>query len=283
MSKKNKKEKDKKKRKKQPRTEPRVNNQEVSVESSETVLAMQMPVAAAAVPSPTISLILPVNGPITQYFGENPPFYAKWGYQGHNGVDFGVMNGTPVVASADGKVDRVAFENGGYGNYVRISHANGYYLTYYAHLQEAAISVGKQVKAGEVIGYSNNTGASTGPHLHWGVSIPSKPNPGFKTYYDPLQYVGGINGSPSTGGEITIPVQGGITSFDLSGLKLKVSVEQLNVRSGPSVSFPIVTTVKQGSILEPEALGSNAEVWIKVKEGWCAALYNGMIHVEKGE
>ena len=273
------KEREKRKLKRLRKLEALVNELGTGVEGAGMDLVLQMPQPAAA-PAPLISLILPLNGPITQYFGENPPFYAKWGYQGHNGVDFGVMNGTPVLASADGKVDRVSFENGGYGNYVRISHANGYFLTYYAHLQEAAVSTGKAVKAGEIIGYSNNTGASTGPHLHWGISIPSKANPGFKTYYDPLQFVGA--GGVVTGGGVTpTPVEGGVPSIQIAGVKLLVTVEQLNVRSGPSVSFPIVSALKQGAILEPETLGSNAELWIKTKDGWCAALYNGMVHVEQ--
>lgn len=62
-----------------------------------------------------IKLIVPVNGPITQLFGENPEIYKKWGFPGHNGIDYGIPNGTLVGAA-------VAFENGGYGNYVKLSH-----------------------------------------------------------------------------------------------------------------------------------------------------------------
>ena len=66
-----------------------------------------------------IHLLFPVVGPITPLFGKNPQFYAKWGYAGHNGVDFGIPNGTPVIAAADGKVDKVTFEEGGYGKYIK--------------------------------------------------------------------------------------------------------------------------------------------------------------------
>ena len=46
-----------------------------------------------------IKLIVPVIGPLTQLFGENPEIYKKWGYAGHNGVDYGIPNGTPVGAA----------------------------------------------------------------------------------------------------------------------------------------------------------------------------------------
>jgi murein DD-endopeptidase MepM/ murein hydrolase activator NlpD len=119
-----------------------------------------------------ISLIFPVQGSITQYFGENPGFYAQWGYPGHNGVDFGIPDGTPVVAAAAGTVEKVGFENGGYGNYVKLNH--GAFQTYYAHLQGAAVGAGQKVQQGTVVGFSNNTGASTGPHLHFGLKVPGQ-------------------------------------------------------------------------------------------------------------
>jgi murein DD-endopeptidase MepM/ murein hydrolase activator NlpD len=151
-----------------------------------------------------IKLIVPVNGPITQLFGENPAVYKKWGYAGHNGVDYGIPNGTPVLAAAAGTVELVSFENGGYGNYVKLSHSDGTdkFSTYYAHLASAAVAAGAKVKAGAVIGYSNNTGASTGPHLHFGLKIAGK-NPPYKDYVDPLPYItaGGQTSPGGTAGE----------------------------------------------------------------------------------
>jgi len=128
-----------------------------------------------------IELESPVNGPITQLFGENPDVYRKWGFPGHNGIDYGVPNGTPVKAAAAGVVAAVAFENGGFGNYVKLSHKDGSveYYTYYAHLATTMVVAGQKVKAGTMLGTSNNTGASTGPHLHFGLKIPGK-NPAYK-------------------------------------------------------------------------------------------------------
>ena len=136
-----------------------------------------------------IKLIVPVNGPITELFGENPEIYKKWGFPGHNGIDYGIPNGTPVGAAVAGTVAAVACENGGYGNYVKLSHTDGSkpYFTYYAHLANAAVSPGQKVKAGTIVGFSNNTGASTGPHLHFGVKIEGQ-NQAYKGYVDPMPF-----------------------------------------------------------------------------------------------
>ena len=89
---------------------------------------------------------------------------------GHNGVDFGTPRGTPVHASANGTVIIVRNSgwNGGYGNYVVITHPNGT-QTLYAHLTNAIVSSGQSVTQGQIIGYSGNTGKSTGAHLHFEV------------------------------------------------------------------------------------------------------------------
>jgi LysM repeat protein len=92
------------------------------------------------------------------------------GVHGYNGVDLGAKNGTSVYASADGTVIVAkggGGYNGGYGNYLVISHANGT-QTLYAHLSSLAVS-GGSVSQGDLIGYVGNTGRSTGFHLHFEV------------------------------------------------------------------------------------------------------------------
>lgn len=93
----------------------------------------------------------------------------------HKGTDFAAPSGTPVYAAGHGTVER-ASRYGGYGNYVRIKHANGY-KTAYAHLRRygPGIKSGRRVRQGDVIGYVGSTGASTGPHLHYEVYIKGKP------------------------------------------------------------------------------------------------------------
>lgn len=85
----------------------------------------------------------------------------------HHGIDYAAPYGTPVYAVADGEVIFAGWK-GGYGNFVKIKHKNGY-ITGYGHLRRIAsfIRKGKRVKQGEIIGFVGSTGLSTGPHLHF--------------------------------------------------------------------------------------------------------------------
>ena len=92
----------------------------------------------------------------------------------HKGTDFAARTGTPVYAAGNGVIER-ASRYGGYGNYVRIRHANGY-KTAYAHLSRygRGAKKGRRVRQGDIIGYVGSTGASTGPHLHYEVMVGGK-------------------------------------------------------------------------------------------------------------
>ncbi len=89
----------------------------------------------------------------------------------HSGVDWAAPIGTPIMASGDGTIE-IAERHGGYGNYVRIRHANGY-KTAYGHMLRFAEGVarGVKVRQGQIIGYLGNTGMSTGPHVHYEVLV----------------------------------------------------------------------------------------------------------------
>ena len=121
------------------------------------------------------------NVRVTGEWANGPAFYAQFGMKGHNGIDLGMATGTPVYASDDGVIQ---FEGWGQNNSwmgtpagicVLIRHAWGY--TGYAHLSNTVINNGQAVSRGQLIGHSGNTGASTGPHLHW-ETLP--PNPDFR-------------------------------------------------------------------------------------------------------
>lgn len=87
--------------------------------------------------------------------------------RGHTGIDYRANVGTPVRAAASGVVILLSTGwSGGYGNEIVISHGGGV-ATRYAHLSRFNVSTGQTVSQGEVIGYSGNTGRSTGPHLHF--------------------------------------------------------------------------------------------------------------------
>ena len=113
---------------------------------------------------------------------QHPPLAKLWisGYTfgpGHPGVDFGCPNGTPVFACHNGKVITAGWSNAGYGLYIVIK--GGDWWTLYAHLQELRVVQGQNVVAGQVIALSNNTGNSTGPHLHFEVKYKGR-------YVDPM-------------------------------------------------------------------------------------------------
>jgi murein DD-endopeptidase MepM/ murein hydrolase activator NlpD len=89
----------------------------------------------------------------------------------HTGVDWAAPSGTPILAAGDGTVEQVG-RQGGYGNYVRIRHANGF-STAYGHMLRFAPGVepGVTVKQGQIIGFVGSTGMSTGPHCHFEVLV----------------------------------------------------------------------------------------------------------------
>ncbi|MCK6462719.1 MAG: peptidoglycan DD-metalloendopeptidase family protein [Candidatus Pacebacteria bacterium] len=116
------------------------------------------------------------------YRGGSGPSYAGYymkpiaggvksqGLHGYNGVDLANSCGTPVLASASGDViiSKAAGWNGGYGNYIVVSHSNGT-QTLYSHLSTNIVYPGWRVSQGQVIGYVGSTGKSTGCHLHFEV------------------------------------------------------------------------------------------------------------------
>jgi murein DD-endopeptidase MepM/ murein hydrolase activator NlpD len=89
----------------------------------------------------------------------------------HTGVDWATAYGTPIFASGNGVVE-VAGVEGGYGNYVKLKHNNGY-ETAYGHMSAFAkgLEPGKRVRQGQVIGFVGSTGQSTGPHVHYEILV----------------------------------------------------------------------------------------------------------------
>jgi len=91
----------------------------------------------------------------------------------HNGVDFAMPTGTPILATGDGVVTRV--QNHPYaGKYIEIQHGS-HYTTRYLHLSRFQVKTGQKVKRGQRIALSGNTGRSTGPHLHFELHIKGRP------------------------------------------------------------------------------------------------------------
>ncbi len=91
----------------------------------------------------------------------------------HNGVDFAMPGGTPILATGDGRVTRVA-NHPFAGKYVEIRHG-GNYATRYLHLSRILVRRGQSVSRGQRIALSGNTGRSTGPHLHFELHVNNRP------------------------------------------------------------------------------------------------------------
>ena len=106
-------------------------------------------------------------------------FGRRWGRM-HKGVDWACPIGTTVYASCAGTVISASY-NGGYGNNVVISHADGR-LTRYAHNSKLLVKAGQHVEQGEPIALSGSTGRSTGPHVHFEIYING-------SAVDPLKYI----------------------------------------------------------------------------------------------
>lgn len=104
--------------------------------------------------------IRPTTGPVTSKFGPRKGRY-------HYGIDYGAPTGTPIYATADGKVTRTTCGSG-YGKCLLIKHPNGT-ESLYAHASALYVGVGAQVKQGETIAAVGSTGRSTGPHLHFEI------------------------------------------------------------------------------------------------------------------
>jgi len=130
---------------------------------------------------------------VTQLFGDRPEFYSKYSYdgvrlRGHNGVDFGTPNGTKLLATDDGEVVQVGYEANGFGHFAKLSHLWG--DSVYAHMEKVDVKEGDKVKRGDVLGISDNTGNSSGPHLHFGVRIlPNRRGDGWGGYADPIPFM----------------------------------------------------------------------------------------------
>jgi murein DD-endopeptidase MepM/ murein hydrolase activator NlpD len=102
----------------------------------------------------------------------------------HAGMDFAAPTGTEIYATGKGRVVKVDYTTGGYGNRIIVDHGYGY-QTLYAHMSAFAVKQGETVQRGQVIGYVGNTGKSVGPHLHYEVhKNGEKVNPVYFYYQD---------------------------------------------------------------------------------------------------
>lgn len=123
-----------------------------------------------------------VVGTGTFIFPVNSRNYTQFFWYGHPGVDIGLSEGSAVVAADTGTVTYAGWNVYGYGNLIVVNHGNGY-ETFYAHLNGFNVVPGQIVTQGQVIGYSGDTGNSSGPHIHFEIRINNNRD-------DPCWYIG---------------------------------------------------------------------------------------------
>ena len=125
--------------------------------------------------------LTPVSGyRVTSVFGWRlHPVHGY--YRMHNGVDLACSQGTPIYAARSGQVTTATY-SGDAGYYVSINHGDGF-SSVYMHMTHYVVKSGNYVSQGQLIGYVGSTGASTGPHLHFGISYTG-------SYVNPKKYVG---------------------------------------------------------------------------------------------
>lgn len=131
---------------------------------------------------------------LTQKFGQSLNDYSQFGMKGHNGIDWGAPLGTPVLAAHAGYLYQNPKDPDGYGIYARIKWEEDgvIYDTVYGHFQKHE-GRERYVKTGEIIGYVNSSGFSTGNHLHFGLRLWKDGkvldyNNGYLGYIDPVKY-----------------------------------------------------------------------------------------------
>lgn len=123
--------------------------------------------------------LLPVEGELSQGFGYRQIINGKKSGS-HRGVDIAVQNGTKIRAPNRGKVVYVGRLKV-FGGTMVLDHGQGV-QTLYFHLSRIYWGVGKEVEKGQVIGLSGDSGVSSAPHLHWGMSV-------HNLRVDPMQWV----------------------------------------------------------------------------------------------
>lgn len=212
-----------------------------------------------------MSLSYPVQGTVTQQFGSNPSSIQP---NGHTGMDFGIPVGTPIYAADSGNI---AFEGWAttlsasnpwwiapaYAGIVVVINHNDGFMTLYGHMSSTVINNGQFVEKGQLIGYSGNTGLSTGPHLH------------FEVLGWPLQPYNGYYGRLNPNGLVS----GYAKAAPLAPNQRKVGANNLNQRAEPNTTSAIVRVIQANTVetFDGYVVGemfSGHDVWYKDGQGY---------------
>lgn len=140
---------------------------------------------------------------VTQNFGDNRlPIYQEWGMKGHNGIDYDTEHGTPLYAPIDGEIIQAGRDKSG-GIFIKlqadpVTHNGVTYRPYFIHYHLLSVDVvaGERVNRGMQIALCDNTGYSTGDHLHFGMKVETLINNTWVNQENNNGYFGAINPEP---------------------------------------------------------------------------------------
>jgi len=150
------------------------NNLQVAVKArEESLVELKKELLNKEAKMATTPSIWPTMGDVTSGFGWRTSPTDGSGSDFHPGIDIANDVGTPIVATADGKVI-VSGGSSGYGQLIQIDHGNGI-NTLYGHNSQVLVQNGQMVKKGQVIAYMGSTGYSTGPHVHYEIRVNGTP------------------------------------------------------------------------------------------------------------
>lgn len=216
--------------------------------------------------------IWPINGRIT----------STWKYPDgsiHSGsADIANVSWTQIGAGRFGSA-RPAWEGGGCGNYVYISHASGYTTLYCHMVQWPSVRSGQSVSTNQLIGYVGSTGHSTGPHCHyaikrWGTRL-IIPNIYIGLYVYRGRAVPGSYSGLSGTSTTTPPTT---TTNAAVQFQARVTSGPLNVRTGPSTGYSIVGSLSTGTVVNVYGTSNN---WYKISYGgnyrWIAGWFTAKV------
>jgi len=143
-----------------------------------------------------IKISKPFSGsyPITFNFGEDPAWYHQQFKEAHNGIDYGMPIGTPLLACDNGTLLFADHLPDLDGRGIILNHSWG--QSYYWHTSEELAKYGTQIEKGDPIGYSGATGYATGPHLHFAIRVDKPDCADIRGFIDPKPYFDSIEPSP---------------------------------------------------------------------------------------
>jgi hypothetical protein len=240
--------------------------------------------------SRSIPVRWPLEGQITQLFGENPNDYVQYGYPGHNGLDLATAHRQPCKPMAEGYVEKLIAEAGGYGYGVTLMHDGGV-RSYYAHADKTLVKVKQTAYFDTDLMLCDSSGNSTGDHLHLGWRAPAGAadySAAWKGYVNPLPILRAgaysVNGSapPEPAKPFVMPVIPELPHYMVVTLVKK----WLNLRDIPSAAGRDLGDLYPGTRVSVFGVATvRNDVWFMVKTdggliGYVAAFYDGTAWME---